>query len=109
MARFAGHARVGDIHHERGHLMMTEALITLSENSHRWGSLSDGPVFWPIFPIAWFLLIAGGITTAILLARRSGRAAPRREAETRLATRFATGEISVDEYRERLVVLRQKG
>lgn len=89
--------------------MITEAFIALSENGHHWGSFGDGPAFWPIFPIAWFLLIAGGVTAAVVLARRSGRAAPRREAEARLATRFATGEISEDEYRERLSVLRQKG
>lgn len=89
--------------------MVTEALITLTQIAHHWGPAGGPPAFWPIFPIAWSLLIAGGIITAIVLARRGGRGAPRREAEARLATRYASGDIGEDEYRERLAVLRQKG
>lgn len=90
--------------------MVTEALFSLAQNTHHWEPAGGGPsVFWPIFPIAWFLLIAGGIATAIVLSHRNRRAAPRREAEARLSTRYAAGEIGENEYRERLSVLRQKG
>jgi putative membrane protein len=85
--------------------MTDAALIALAEHSHHWG----GPgFFWPIFPIVWFVLIAGGIITAIVLSRRRHNLAPRREAEAALATRFASGEIGEDEYRSRRAVLRDK-
>ncbi|CAH0216944.1 hypothetical protein [Microbacterium sp. Bi121] len=88
--------------------MTTAALIALAEQDHHWGGF-DGPgFFWPIFPIVWFVLIAGGIITAIVLSRRRHNLAPRREAEAALATRFAAGEIGEDEYRSRRAVLRDK-
>lgn len=87
--------------------MITDAVIALDAAQH-WGPGGGGPVFWPLFPILWFLLIAGGIITAIILSRRNRVTAPRREAEAHLATRFAAGEISADEYRERRAVLRQQ-
>lgn len=88
--------------------MFTEALVTLAGDGHYGGPFGDGPAFWPVFPIAWFLLIAGGIVTAIVLTRRNRSMAPRREAEARLATMYATGEIAEDEYRARRAVLREK-
>lgn len=88
--------------------MTTAALIALAENGHHWAGPAGGPGFWPIFPIAWFLLIVGGIITAIVLSRRRQNIAPRREAEAALATRFASGEIGEDEYRSRRAVLRDK-
>ena len=89
--------------------MTTAALIALAENGHHWGGFGGGgPGFWPIFPIAWFLLILGGVITAVILSRRRQNMAPRREAEAALATRFAAGEIGEDEYRSRRAVLRDK-
>lgn len=85
-----------------------ETLTALAENGHHWGPYGDGPAFWPIFPILWFLFVAGAVVTAIVLTRRARHTAPRREAETRLATRYAAGEINEDEYRARRAVLREK-
>ncbi|HWK77680.1 hypothetical protein [Microbacterium sp.] len=88
--------------------MTTAALIALAEHGHHWGGFGGPGFFWPIFPIVWFVLIAGGIITAIVLSRRRHNLAPRREAESALATRFAAGEIGEDEYRSRRAVLRDK-
>lgn len=88
--------------------MTTAALIALAEHGHHWGGFGGAPGFWPIFPIAWFVLVAGGIIAAILLSRRRSNLTPRREAEAALATRFASGEIGEDEYRSRRAVLRDK-
>jgi len=60
--------------------------------------------WWIVFPILWGLLIAAAI---YLLWRRSGRG-PRDgggPAKRILGERFARGEISADEYRERLAQL----
>jgi putative membrane protein len=51
---------------------------------------------WIIFPLFWLIVIA----IAIVLFRRGGWG-PRRSARTILAERFARGEISAEEYRER--------
>lgn len=87
--------------------MTTAALIALAEGGHHWGGFGGGPGFWPIFPIVWLLLIVGGIVTAIVLSRRRQSLAPRREAEAALARRFASGEISEEEFRSRRAVLRE--
>jgi putative membrane protein len=53
--------------------------------------------WWIVFPIFWLLLIA--VAVALFWRRgRHGGGSPRRI----LAERFARGEISADEYRERL-------
>jgi putative membrane protein len=89
--------------------MVIEALTALAQNDHHWGPYGGGPAFWPVFPLVWFLIVAAAIVTAIVLGRRSRRIAPRREAESHLATRYASGEIDEDEYRARRAVLREKG
>jgi len=72
---------------------------------HEWG----GPPF-PFFviPLFW-LLVVGGIVTAVLLARRRRhfRCAVR-SGHSALAERYAAGEISEDEYRHRRTVLHEK-
>lgn len=71
----------------------------------------DGPgAWWPVFPIMWFLLLAGAaVLFAVLYSRRSARTGPAVAAEARLAERFAGGEIGEQEYQERLAVLRNRG
>ena len=69
-----------------------------------WGA---GPGWWPIFPILfWGLLFVG---LFVFFRRRGGwdPLHPDRSGETVLAERYARGEISEQEYRERLGVLRQ--
>ncbi|MFD1719444.1 SHOCT domain-containing protein [Georgenia deserti] len=66
----------------------------------------DGPGWWIVFPIAWFLLLAGGLAAVVVSVRRRHRLAGRRAGEARLAERYAAGEIDDEEYRRRLNGLR---
>lgn len=69
---------------------------------HEWAGTGS---WWPIFPILWFLLLAGvAVTIAVLWSRRA-RQVP--AAEARLAERYASGDIGEQEYQERLAVLRR--
>ena len=65
-----------------------------------------GP-WWPVFPILWLIVVAGIVTTIVLVGRRNRTLAGRRAGEARLAERFASGEMTEQEYRERLAVLRK--
>jgi len=88
-------------------MSVTDTITTIAVTADRWDG--DGPpAFWPIFPILWFLLIAGIIATAIYFRRRGCEGVPRRAGEARLAELFAAGEISDEEYRTRRSVLREK-
>ena len=66
-----------------------------------------GPgAWWPIFPIFW-LLFGVAVLFFIFRGRRSwGRSSPEQTAEGVLAERYARGEVSEEEYRERLSVLK---
>ncbi len=72
------------------------------------GGWEGGPgPWWPIFPLFWLLLF-GGLAFAVFRGRRSwGPPHMRATAEGVLAERYARGEISDEEYRERLSVLTQ--
>jgi putative membrane protein len=65
-----------------------------------------GPgAWWPIFPLLWFALFWGFLIFFGLRWRRGwGR---RDSGEAVLAERYAHGEIGVQEYRERLSVLKE--
>jgi putative membrane protein len=63
--------------------------------------------WWPIFPILW-LVLWGVLIFAIFRFRRGGRGHNGHSAENVLAERYARGEITVDEYRERLAVLKER-
>jgi putative membrane protein len=81
------------------------SMLTMAgEMAGHWGG---GPgAWWPIFPIFWVLFWGIQIFT---LFRFRGRAWGRgHSAEDVLAERYARGEIAVDEYRERLRVLKQR-
>ena len=70
------------------------------------GSGFDGPgAWWPIFPLLWFVLIGGLIFFLIRRGRPQWRN-PGYSGESVLAERYARGEISEQEYRERLSVLK---
>lgn len=58
--------------------------------------------WWIVFPILWLLLIIAAIALALLWRRSRGGDSPKRI----LGERFARGEISADEYRDRLAQLR---
>ena len=62
--------------------------------------------WWPVWPLLWLVVIA---TVVWLFSRRRWGAARPQSGPDRardiLAERFARGELSVDEYRERLAQL----
>jgi putative membrane protein len=83
------------------HLLSTFS-TTLAEADH-W----HGPgAWWPVFPLLWFLLIVTVITLFVRSGRYRARFGGIRAGEARLAERFANGEITEQEYRERLAVLK---
>jgi putative membrane protein len=67
-----------------------------------------GGWWWPIFPLLWFALFFGGL---FFIGSRFRRGWGRREsgatAQEVLAERYARGEITVQEYRERSSVLKE--
>ena len=85
---------------------MNTFITTAATVADHWDG--DRPDFWPIFPILWFLVIVGGIVTAVVLSRRRHEAAGLRAGETVLAQRYAAGEIDEEEYTSRLAVLRRR-
>jgi putative membrane protein len=68
-----------------------------------WG---PGP-WWPIFPLFWVLLW-GVVIFAVFRFRRGARWHHGHSAEDVLAERYARGEITADEYRERLSLLKEQ-
>jgi putative membrane protein len=86
--------------------MTTQLLSTFSTTlaeSDYW----NGPgAWWPVFPLLWLLLIATVITLFVRSGRNRSRFGGIRSGEARLAERFANGEITEQEYRERLAVLK---
>lgn len=75
---------------------------------HPWG---DGggwtALWWPFMMLFWVAVLAVGVW---LLVRRTGPAASRGadRAQDVLAERFARGQVSEEEYEERLSVLRRR-
>ena len=66
-----------------------------------------GPgAWWPIFPSFW-LLVLGAVIFSAFRFRRTGRWHQGQSARAVLAERYARGEVSVEEYRERLSVLKE--
>jgi putative membrane protein len=76
----------------------------------------DGPGWWPLIPVFWFL----AFILFFVLVARFGRWRHRhcfddhgyrdgtRDGKARLADRFAAGEIDEQEYRSRLAVLSER-
>lgn len=85
---------------------MNTLITTAAAVADRWDG--DRPDWWPVFPILWFLIIVGGIVTAVLVSRRNREAAGARAGEAVLAQRYAAGEIDEEEYAARLAVLRRR-
>ncbi|HZK51741.1 MAG TPA: SHOCT domain-containing protein [Actinomycetota bacterium] len=62
--------------------------------------------WWPIFPLLWLLLL-GGVIFVLVRGRRGGAGWHQgQSAEGVLAERYARGEITEEEYKERLDVLK---
>ena len=89
---------------------LISAVPTLAAAHDHW----DGPgPWWPIFPILWLLLVIAIFTTFGFFGRRRfGRMyalAGQRAGESRLAERYAAGEIDEQEYERRLATLKRLG
>jgi putative membrane protein len=70
----------------------------------------DGPGWWIVFPPLFWLAVIVGIVL-LVRSRRGGPPWGGRDRETGievLERRYAEGEISLEEYRERRSVLEQK-
>jgi putative membrane protein len=68
--------------------------------------------WWAVAWVCWMLIIWGGIAALAVFVVRRWRRSPRQSAGTPediLAERYARGEISTEEYQERLDVLRKSG
>jgi putative membrane protein len=81
-----------------------ESAIVLAEHGHEWAAAGG---WWPVFPLLWFALILGGFFFFGSRMRRSMQQRPFRSGEAVLAERYARGEVTEEEYRERLKVLKQ--
>lgn len=85
--------------------MLSITQAALLAGSDRW----DGPgPWWPLFPLLWLVIAVGVVTTFVLVGRRRRNRAGASAGESRLAERFAAGEITEDEYRHRLGVLKEQ-
>ncbi len=73
-----------------------------------WHAHGGGPGLW--LWISWIVLLLGALLAGIVyvIRRRPPRADVGPLAEDVLAERYARGEIDADEYRQRLVVLREQ-
>lgn len=58
----------------------------------------NGGWFWPLIPLAW-IVVVGLVVWLVTRRRRDPSAADRAKAV--LADRYARGELSTDDYRER--------
>jgi len=77
--------------------------MTLAANG---GHGYDGPgAWWPIFPIFWLLVFIAVIAFFGTMRRRRWHDYGPSTGRSKLAERFAAGEIDEDEYRARLAVL----
>jgi putative membrane protein len=77
-------------------------LSTALNTAHGW----DGPgPWWPLFPLLWFAFLVFVVLTVSRFGRRRWQRGSY-AGESRLAERFAAGEIDDAEYRDRLAVLR---
>jgi putative membrane protein len=71
-----------------------------------YGAWASGPGWWLIFPILFWTLVLSVV--GYLIYRRSPRQQARSAAERTLAERYARGEISEEELRQRRSVIRTR-
>jgi putative membrane protein len=79
-------------------------LSTLLAHHDGW---DDGPGLWIIFPIFWFVFWVGLVAFLVTRFRRGGPPWARHSGESVLAERYARGDITAEEYRQRRDVLRE--
>lgn len=89
-------------------MFITNLATATSVAGGPWAGDGGPHAFWPIFPIAWFLVLITVAVVGFLIVRRHRADAPRRAGEARLAEKYAAGEIDAEEYSTRLGVLRNQ-
>ncbi len=82
-----------------------ESMLVLAERGGEFGAAGG---WWPLFPLLWFALIVGAFFFFGARMRRGMHNRPFQSGEAVLAERYARGEVTEDEYRERLAVLNQR-
>ena len=80
-------------------------MMTMAAQAIAHGAWGPGH-WWPIFPIFWLLLWGVVIFALFRSRRRWGHWNQSHSPQDVLAERYARGEISEQEYRERLTVLK---
>lgn len=89
---------------------LTALAMTAATQGPHWDHHGGGPgPWWPVFPIVWLLFWVAIIVTAIVLVRRYRREQPIRSALSVLAQEFARGNITEEEYEQRVAALRRVG
>jgi putative membrane protein len=83
-------------------MMLTELTSHAAYAHGAWDG--GGPGWWLVFPILFWALVLGA--AGYLIYRRSPGPSARAAAERTLAERYARGEISEDELKQRRAVLR---
>jgi putative membrane protein len=88
--------------------VMTQGVLTGLDvgSAYGPGRWEGGPGWWLVFPILFWVLVLA--TAGYVIFRRTPARSARATAERLLAERYARGEISSDELRERRNVLRGK-
>ena len=82
-------------------------LTHVGDDAHMWGGWGGGWMwFWGALMMTFWGLVVAGIIWAVVRATRRPEPDPRARARELLAERFARGEISAEEYHERLSALR---
>lgn len=85
-------------------MLSTYPLLSTALANDHW----DGPgPWWPLFPLLWLAFIIVAFAVFGRFGRRRWHHGSY-AGESRLAERYAAGEIDEAEYRERLAVLRKK-
>ena len=85
--------------------MVTQLISYVTDAYPDWGhGPAGGPGWWVVFPILFWALVL--FVVGYLIYRRSPKQQARNAAERTLAERYARGEITKDELRQRREVLR---
>ena len=82
--------------------LVSDAVLTYSGWGH--GPGAGGSGWWLIFPVLFWTMVLSAV--GYLIYRRSPKQQARSAAEQTLAQRYARGEISEDELRQRRNVVR---
>jgi putative membrane protein len=98
--------RIGESRSTRRSGLKEVAVVwTIAAEAAGFGGWGPGS-WWPIFPLFW-VLVWGAVIFAVFRFRGGDRWRRGRSAEDVLAEEYARGAITVEEYRERLRVLKE--